>query len=38
MAKRDDKHSMAEDYLRQVKWESEHPLDRRGRRHIGTTA
>jgi hypothetical protein len=25
MAKQDDKHSMAEDYLDQIKWEGEHP-------------
>jgi hypothetical protein len=25
MAKRDDKHSMAEDYLAQIKWRGEHP-------------
>ena len=38
MAKRDDKHNMAEDYLRQVEWDSEHPLDRRGRPIIKTSA
>ncbi len=26
-----DKHSMAEDYLAQLKWEADHPLDERGR-------
>jgi len=25
MAKRDDKQSMAEDYLAQIKWRGEHP-------------
>jgi len=25
MAKRDEKHSMAEDYLARIKWEGEHP-------------
>jgi hypothetical protein len=30
MAKRDDKHSMTEDYLRQVEWENNHQVDGRG--------
>ena len=31
MAKKNDKQSMAEDYIAQVEWESSHPLDKRGR-------
>jgi hypothetical protein len=31
MAKKNDKHSMAEDYLAQAEWEASHPLDQRGR-------
>ena len=30
MAKRNDKHSMAEDYLAQVNWENENQVDKRG--------
>jgi hypothetical protein len=31
MTKLDDKHSMAEDFLRQVEWDANHPHDKRGR-------
>jgi hypothetical protein len=31
MAKRSDKHSMAQDYLAQVEWDANHPPDKRGR-------
>ena len=31
MAKKYDQHSMAEDYLAQAEWESNHPFDKRGR-------
>jgi hypothetical protein len=30
MAKRNDKHSIAEDYISQVEWESKHQVDRTG--------
>jgi len=31
MAKQNDKHSMAKDYIAQMEWENSHPLDQRGR-------
>jgi hypothetical protein len=31
MVKKNDKQSMAEDYLAQAEWEASHPLDKRGR-------